>query len=141
MVPSEPTAPYGREEYVDAIGCLNRRLLETIDEIQARDEEAIIILQGDHGPAQFGIHGAPIDRWAAHDLWVRFGVLHAMRLPGGCTAPDDMALVNTFRVVFDCIAVEEVALHRSRAWLVNVFPGAHKEVTPPHASPASGEVR
>ncbi len=134
VVAYDLTAPYGDEEYVDALRCLNRLLLETIDMIRADDEDAVIILQGDHGPAQFAIDVAPVDRWTEHDLRVRFGVLSAMALPGGCSAPDDMSLVNTFRVVFDCVAVEDVSLHPSRAWVVNTFPGAHQEVPPPAAT-------
>lgn len=131
VVAYDLTAPYGGDEYVDALRCLNRRLLESIDKIRADDEDAVIILQGDHGPAQFAIDVAPVDRWTDHDLWVRFGVLNAMALPDGCSVPDDLSLVNTFRLVFDCIAVEDVSLHPSRAWVVNTFPGAHREVTPP----------
>jgi hypothetical protein len=123
---------YGDTEYVEAVKCLNVQLLVAVDRILASDSEAVIILQGDHGPLQgLSVADADLSDWTPEQILTRFGVLNAMRLPSGCQPPPDMNLVNTFRVVFDCISVEEVSLLPTRTWLANSYPGDIKEIDPP----------
>ena len=55
----------------------------------------------------------------------------AMRLPRACDVPVDLSLVNTFRVVFDCLAIERVELLENRSWIENFGAYNLREVDPP----------
>ena len=130
-VPFRLGAIYGVSEYVDSVRCLNSRLLKAVDRIVQSDEEAVIILQGDHGPSwSLAIHTDSLDKWNRRETVIRLGVLSAMRLPNGCVPPDAMSLPNTFRVVFDCLSTDDVPLLQNRMWVANQTPGDLREVDP-----------
>ena len=96
----------GGEQYGQAVKCLNRSLLRTIDRIEARDPNAIIVIQGDHGP-KFGIEfHRPLSDWSQEQLDARFAILNAQRMPAACAARGERAelAVNTFRLVLGCIS-------------------------------------
>ncbi|HKJ54412.1 MAG TPA: sulfatase-like hydrolase/transferase [Nitriliruptoraceae bacterium] len=91
------------EEYGDAVECLHAQLQDAVDQILADDPDAVIIIQGDHGP-RLGIDWTqPGGVFLDDDM--HFSILSAMRLPAGCDveAPDDMTPVNTFRIVTACL--------------------------------------
>ena len=74
----------GGEEYARAARCVNRSLLRAIDSIEASDPNAIIVLQGDHGP-KFGMEfHRPLSDWTREQLDLRYSILNAQRLPPGC---------------------------------------------------------
>lgn len=130
-VPFRLGAVYGVSEYVGAVHCLNTRLLEAVDRILDRDETAVIILQGDHGPSwSLAIHTDPLDRWNQRETHIRLGVLSAMRLPASCTMPDVMSLPNTFRILLDCLSRDRVPLLEDRMWIGNQTPGILREADP-----------
>ena len=130
-VPFRLGAIYGVSEYVDSVRCLNSRLLKAVNRIVRSDEDAVIILQGDHGPSwSLAIHTDSLDKWNRRETVIRLGVLSAMRLPGGCAPPDTMSLPNTFRVVFDCLSTDDVPLLQNRTWIANQTPGDLREVDP-----------
>ena len=132
-------APWGVDEYANAVECLNRRLLPAIDEILRVDPTALIVLQGDHGPNQ-GVNlfaNGDLNDWTSERAWIRFSVLAAMRLPDGCLLPPEVNTVNTFRIIFNCLAMEEVDLLPSRMWLANNSPGEITEVPISYARPTS----
>ena len=131
MVPDNLSGVYGREEYVEALKCLNGRLISAIDHIQATDPSSVIILQGDHGPDFAGLWRTPLSDWTAEQIKIKFGVFSAMRLPEGCTPPFDMSLVNTFRIVFDCLANEGVSLIPGKIWLAHYEGGEIREAKSP----------
>ena len=77
-------AETGGEEYARAARCVNRSLLRAIDSIEASDPNAIIVLQGDHGP-KFGMEfHRPLSDWTREQLDLRYSILNAQRLPAGC---------------------------------------------------------
>lgn len=124
-------ATYGRQSYVDAVRCLNRRLIPALERIIEFDESAVIVVQGDHGPSwSLSFHTADLEQMSGAEVTARFGVLSAMRLPPRCPVPDRMSLVNTYRVVFDCLSADEVPLVEDRMWLANQTPGVVREITP-----------
>lgn len=130
-VPFRLGAIYGVSEYVDSVRCLNIRLLDAVDRIIKHDEQAVVVLQGDHGPSwSLAIHTDGLAKWNQKEIQIRFGVLSAMRLPDGCGPPDTMSLPNTFRVVFDCLSSDEVPLLQNRMWIANQTPGHLREVDP-----------
>lgn len=86
--------------YVGQMKYLNKRILEMVDEIVERSSTPpIIILQADHGPGMY-VDFASIENTCLHE---RFSPFVAYYFPGvdEKTVPDDITLVNTFRVVFN----------------------------------------
>jgi len=95
----------GGEEYTQAVECINRSLLASVDTILERRRDAIIVIQGDHGP-KFGIDfQRPLSEWSTVELQQRLPILNAQRLPSSCSGTDARAelAVNTFRYVLGCI--------------------------------------
>jgi hypothetical protein len=88
------------ERYIGQMKYLNGLLMDEVDEIlQASDGNAIIVLQGDHGPAGLLEWKNPTPT-AVRD---RMEILNAYYLPGvgdGALYPS-ITPVNTFRVIFD----------------------------------------
>lgn len=101
-------------EYADAVRCLFQQLRAAVDRILAVDADAVIVIQGDHGP-RLGL-GRDTRGEVLLDGEMFFSAFSAMRLPDGCgdTVPEDMTMVNTFRVVFACLAGEEPDLLEDR---------------------------
>ncbi len=90
-----------RKAYRDQVEYVDKRILSITDEILAQDPEAIIIIQGDHGP--------PLDPWVEDDkvleqgVILRIPILNAVHLPGNKSGIwyDHMTPVNTFRALFN----------------------------------------
>lgn len=121
-----------RGQYAEAANCLNTLLIRAVDRILSRDPSAIIIIQGDHGTAH-GIdllEGNPKD-WSPEDIKRRMGVFSAMRLPIGCPTPDDLRLVNTFRLVLDCISREGLDPLLAGSWIASLKGNDLMAVEPP----------
>lgn len=118
-------------DYLNAIHCLNRQLITTMDRIIDADPEAVIIMQGDHGP-DYGIEMLNVEHvWSPRDIRQRFGVLSAIRLPPTCDVPIGTSLVNTFRVVLSCLSGERFPLLAPRAWSGSYGLSDLTEVEPP----------
>jgi hypothetical protein len=99
----------GGEEYLQAIRCLNRELLAAVDAILERDDDAIVVIQGDHGP-KFGFDlSRPLSEWSQSELEQRFSILNAQRIPPGCSqsGPGAGFAANTFGAVLGCITGHE----------------------------------
>jgi hypothetical protein len=131
----------GGEQYGQAVECLNRSLLRAIDRIEAEDPNAIIVIQGDHGP-KFGIEfHRPLSDWSQEQLDARFAILNAHRLPAGCRARDERAelAVNTFRIVLGCITGTRLPLLSRRELMIDLEAGEVEEIVEPVAGrPAAG---
>ena len=106
-----------RERYAIDVGCLNEQLLEAVDRILAVDPTAVIVIQSDHG-TRFGLQGDVA--WDDDQLWERFPVMDARRLPEGCELPTDRptSTANTFRTVLGCIEGREFPLLEYRAFKI-----------------------
>lgn len=85
--------------YLDMIKCGNKQILSLIGKIIYRDEDAIIVLQSDHGSGFLGLAGSP------EAIKERHANLNALRLPEKCRdyVYPSMTLVNTFRLVLACL--------------------------------------
>ena len=131
----------GGEQYRQAIECVNRSLLRAIDEIEAEDPDAIIVIQGDHGP-KFGIEfHRPLSDWSQPQLDARFAIMNAQRLPASCapeSARADLA-VNTFRMILGCIGGERVPLLHPRELMIDLEAGEVEQVNVPadHIGPSA----
>ncbi len=91
------------EEYGDAVECLHDQLERAVDLILADDPDAVIIIQGDHGP-RLGIDWTqPGGVFLEDDMY--FSIFSAMRLPQDCDVeiPTDLTPVNDFRLVRACL--------------------------------------
>lgn len=99
-----------RETYRDQVQFINKKLLAMIDQIQSKDRESIIIIQGDHGP-RLGFGNDPStetgEQASVLDPNMRyregFSILNAIYLAGKSNTPfyADMSPVNTFRLIFN----------------------------------------
>lgn len=121
------------EDYVNAVRCLNELLDAMVEHLIEIDPDAVIVIQGDHGPNR-GVgfeQGHDVSSWSDEQMRVRFNVLSAMRVPKGCDVPEMMSLVNTFRVVLSCLSGEAIPLLPIRTFTVNSYPGDVWEVGPP----------
>jgi len=97
-------------EYADAVRCLFQQLEAAVDRILAVDPDAVIAIQGDHGP-RLGL-GRQTRGEVLLDDDMFFSAFSALRLPGDCgdDVPEDVTFVNTFRLVFACLAGDEPEL-------------------------------
>lgn len=90
--------------YGEAVTCLFDRLDAAVDRILAVEEDPLIVIQGDHGP-RLGLDSETTGVRLLGDE-MHFSALSAIRLPDACSdidIPDDLTLVNTFRIVFACL--------------------------------------
>lgn len=95
---------FDANRYVHQIRCLNPRILDVIDSITSADPEAIIILQSDHGPATNSALVTPYEKWSESDLFDRYAILEAMRMPETCETPQGVhSNVSTFEFVLACL--------------------------------------
>lgn len=115
----------GRDEsYRRQLEYANARMLGLIDRIIDSDEDAVIVLQADEGPFPERYQE---DEWGFEwrdatdaELEEKFGVLHAMRVPGADLVEagfeDDMTLVNTWRVLFNARFGTDLPMLPDRIW-------------------------
>jgi hypothetical protein len=84
---------------------VNRQMAELLDRIVAKDPDAIILIQGDHGTAFLMNWKLPLKDWPAAGNAERLAPMNAIRLPERCatTLYPTMSLVNSFRAVFACL--------------------------------------
>lgn len=87
------------KRYVDSIIFVNKKVLETVDEILQNNENSIIIVQSDHG-YDFGID---YENPSELSLKQRFSTLNAIYLPDKNPEIlyDQKTPVNTFRIIFN----------------------------------------
>jgi hypothetical protein len=96
-----------KRAYVDQLQCVNRMTLAAVESLLARDPEAIMIIQADHGTWSIGgLRSRPRAGWmATREAEELFAILNAYRLPARCRRLlyDTISPVNSFRVVLSCI--------------------------------------
>ncbi len=122
----------GGEEYRRAIGCVNRSLLASVDAITA-ERDAIVVIQGDHGP-KFGIDfHRPLSEWSEAELQQRYPILNAQRLPPGCSETGVRAglAVNTFRFMLGCITGRKPDPLPPRQFMADLEAGRIERVVQP----------
>lgn len=87
------------QRYAEQLQFLNTKLREVIATIRQKSPEAIIVLQGDHGPGSM----LSWESMAETNLKERLAILNAYYLPGSGKDLlwEDISPVNTFRVIFN----------------------------------------
>ena len=88
------------------VDCTRQQVLRLIE---GAGEDAVIVLQSDHGPGYgslLGDGGATLEDTPTKDMWVRASVFSAVRLPSRCRSQvsDTYGGVNTFPTVFSCLS-------------------------------------
>lgn len=95
-----------REQILEQLEFCNKKLTEVVDGILLKDEEAVIVLQGDHGGGCEGVEGC--EQWKgagepselfAELITKNFVAYHLPR--GREMLYDTITPVNTFRVIFN----------------------------------------
>ena len=112
-----------RPAFIEQLECVNTQTKALLQEIVQADAGALIILQSDHGTAFRGqFEKRPTD-WSEADLHERFGALNALRLPAPCRAlaAPDLALVDTFPLVFACLTGSHFTRHSPPRFFVTPY--------------------
>jgi hypothetical protein len=91
--------------YAAYMQCANRQMMDLVGRILARDRQAVIVLQGDHGSGFLVDWLLPLRQWSQAGISERLAPLSAIRMPAACqdSLYDDMSLVNNFRAVTACL--------------------------------------
>ena len=101
-----------KDDFIEQLKCVNTRIEETIERIIDRDENAVLVIQSDHGAAfQKQFVTDPMD-WTESQFFERFSVLDAIRMPQGCEEYLDgrLNLINTFPRVLNCLSKQKIPL-------------------------------
>ncbi|MCB0351948.1 MAG: sulfatase-like hydrolase/transferase [Bdellovibrionales bacterium] len=143
----EDGEPYGplqnyRENYLAQVQFVNRMLLRRISILLETRKDAIVILQGDHGP---GSHFHMVRKEDAY-LPERFSIFNAYRLPasGRERLYNSISPVNSFRVVLNALFGTNIPLLPDKSFYASYLRPFwyrelnqseiefHLEVEPPH---------
>lgn len=107
-------------KYVEAIECVNNRLISFSKFIEEKDPEAIVIFHSDHG-SKFSMElTRRFSDWTPDQFAERFGVLLAIKAPSQCLdpLPHNFSLVNLYRLVFACISGEKPSFLENRNYVM-----------------------
>lgn len=88
-----------RQAYVEQVRWLNSEMAQWIERVRRADPEAVIVLQGDHGPGSM----LKWNELENTNMLERFSILNALLLPGGGHGRlyPELSNVNTFRIIFN----------------------------------------
>ncbi len=91
--------------FVGQVECLNSQIIAAIDEIQAQDPSANVIIQADTGTIQLGAFNTPIAEWRDEQFEEAYAILSAVKLTDSCMADlyESYTPVNLARIVLTCI--------------------------------------
>ena len=94
-----------RGYYIEQVQCVNSKVRAMVE---ALDDDAIVLIIGDHGPDSFGQPGLPPRQWTPDAAWERMSILTAVRAPDHCSdlLYPEITLVNTFRLVLRCLGAD-----------------------------------
>jgi hypothetical protein len=94
--------------YTEQIECVNRLVLQQIDEITSANPDAVILVVSDHGPRSQGSDPAE-GAWTERQLGEYLSVITALRTPSGCVGVMEAStMVNTFRRFAGCTLDVEI---------------------------------
>ncbi|MFP6579194.1 MAG: sulfatase-like hydrolase/transferase [Myxococcota bacterium] len=110
--------------YVRQLRCVNRQLLELVDQIRRDDPAAIILLGGDHGPRMTIRPGTPLYLWDSAQVRESLGILNALLLPAECRRGlyPGLTPVNDMRIVFACLGGHDPVLIEPKHFVVRGGP-------------------
>jgi hypothetical protein len=91
-----------RDAYLDQIRCVNRKVLEVVDSIQAHSRvPSVILIQGDHGHGRLGRTVPPLEEVNAYEVGERISCFAAYSLPNvpRDEVSDSISPINVIRLV------------------------------------------
>jgi hypothetical protein len=94
--------------YIEQVRFVNRRIVEILDRILDRSDDAIVIIQGDHGPFANRLRNeGPVQAESA-----RLAILNAYRVPEqiGSQLYPSISPVNSFRLLFTGLGWDDLEL-------------------------------
>lgn len=111
-----------KQAYTLSVDCAGRGAIRFIDHVLARDPDAVIVLQSDHGSSLTVDWSALATEWTTDQLEERLAALSAIRAPERCNklVADMKSSINTFRVVFGCLENRDPELLKDR-YFVNTY--------------------
>jgi hypothetical protein len=112
-----------RPAFIEQLKCVNTQTKALLQEVVQADADALIILQSDHGTAFRNQFNMPPTEWTEADLHERFANLNALRLPEPCRtfAAPDLTLIDTFPLVFACLAGGDFKRHLPPRFFVTPY--------------------
>jgi hypothetical protein len=118
--------------YKNQMFCVQNKMIEGIDTILKVDQNAIIIIQGDHGAKSLLQSGLPFNKWSKSQFIESFGILNALRLPESVhhLLHPSISPVNTFRLVFSAITTEQFDMLEDKSFYVDRSDKANWKIIP-----------
>ncbi|HEX2825290.1 MAG TPA: sulfatase-like hydrolase/transferase [Burkholderiales bacterium] len=115
-----------REKYKQSITCVNALVLELAKALAARDPEAIVLFQADHG-SDFNVPWKqPFAEWGDVAIDERTSILSLVRVPDACRRwiPDDLSPLNAMRLALGCLEDRQPVYLPERSYLTTypTFP-------------------
>jgi hypothetical protein len=97
--------------YTQTLACLNKQIMLYLDWLLAKNPEALVILQSDHG-FTLGtdyMFSRPFSEWTKEEVAWRYAILNSIRAPKQCRRHlyPTLSPVNTFRFVRGCLLGKE----------------------------------
>jgi hypothetical protein len=104
--------------YSESSKCTVNRISEFIRVLNEADPRAIVVIQGDHGPAITYSSDKDLEKISEKELQERFSIFNAVKLPEGCILPSvkNLGNVETIQLIVDCIAGTKVANEYSKSY-------------------------
>jgi hypothetical protein len=102
--------------YAKSVTCTLRRIREFVETIQKTDPNAMVIIQGDHGPSlKYDFEVNPL-ALSADQLDERFSIFNAIKLPKICSPKlsESLGNVESIRLAMDCLTSISVATSQSK---------------------------
>lgn len=105
--------------YSESSKCAVNRISEFIKVLNEADPKAIVVIQGDHGPAITYSFDKDHEKTSEKELLERFSIFNAVKLPEGCISPSvkNLGNVETIQLIMDCIAGTKVANEYSKSYV------------------------
>ena len=105
--------------YSESSKCALNRISEFIRVLNEVDPRAIVVIQGDHGPAITYNFENDFEKIGDKELVERFSIFNAVKLPEDCILPSvkNLGNVETIQIVIDCIAGTKVANEYSKSYV------------------------
>jgi hypothetical protein len=119
-----------RAGYVGALECVNAQVEALVDQIIAFDAQAMIVLQGDHGPDVAMKWRQPMSSWSDAAIRERASYLNLIRAPERCASGLDRQLgqINTARFVLACAERHAPEFLPEHTYISTYYPGSEGNV-------------
>jgi|TARA_B110000967_G_C18897001_1_gene571476 hypothetical protein len=116
-------------EYIQQLKFINKKLTETVKAIKANNKNAIIIIQGDHGPCS---ELNDIDHFENNNFAERMPILNAYYFPDHdySMLSKDISPVNSYRVIYNKYFGKNMPLLPNRSYYATwMYPYQFRDVT------------